>query len=65
MRILAPMVMLLILLSPLSGCVSDDSSEELDNVDLIPDLTAPNQHGENVTLSEFQGTMLVLSLIHI
>ena len=60
MRILAPMMMLVILLSPLSGCVSDDSSEELDNVDSIPDLTAPNQHGENVTLSEFQGTMLVI-----
>lgn len=60
MRILAPMMMLVFLLSPLSGCVSDDSSEELDNVDSIPDLTAPNQHGENVTLSEFQGTMLVI-----
>lgn len=54
------LVMLLLVLSPLSGCVGDDSSEELDNVDLIPDLTAPNQHGENVTLSEFQGTMLVI-----
>ena len=60
MRILAPMIMLVILLSPLSGCVSNDSSKELDNVDSIPDLTAPNQHGENVTLSEFQGTMLVI-----
>ena len=60
MRILAPMIMLVILLSPLSGCVSNDSSKELDNVDSIPDLTAPNQHGENVTLSEFRGTMLVI-----
>ena len=60
MRIIAPMMMLLILLSPLSGCVGDDSSEELDTVVPIPDLTAPNQHGENVTLSEFRGTMLVI-----
>ena len=60
MRIIAPMMMLLILLSPFSGCVGDDSSEELDTVDPLPDLTAPNQHGENVTLSEFRGTMLVI-----
>lgn len=52
--------MLLLLLSPLSGCLGDDSSEELDTVEPIPDLTAPNQHGENVTLSNFQGTMLVI-----
>ena len=60
MRITAPMMMLLILLSPLSGCVGNDSSEEMGTVDLIQDLTAPNQHGENVTLSEFRGTMLVI-----
>ena len=60
MRITAQMMMLLILLSPLSGCVGNDSSEEMGTVDLIQDLTAPNQHGENVTLSEFRGTMLVI-----
>ena len=60
MRIIVPMMMLLILLSPLSGCVGDDSSEKMDTVDPIPDLTAPNQHGDNITLSEFRGTMLVI-----
>ena len=60
MRITAPMVMLLILLSLFSGCVGDDSSEEMDAVDSITDLTAPNQHGDNVTLTEFRGTMLVI-----
>ena len=60
MRIIAPMMMLLILLSPFSGCVGDDSPEEMDSVDSITDLTAPNQHGDNVTLTEFRGTMLVI-----
>jgi peroxiredoxin len=48
------------LLSPFSGCVGDDSSEEIDAVDSITDLTAPNQHGDNVTLTEFRGSMLVI-----
>ena len=60
MRIIAPTIMLLMLLSPFSGCVGDDSSEEIDAVDSITDLTAPNQHGDNVTLTEFRGTMLVI-----
>ena len=60
MRIIAPTIMLLMLLSPFSGCVGDDSSEEIDAVDSITDLTAPNQHGDNVTFTEFRGTMLVI-----
>ena len=60
MRIIAPTIMLLMLLSPFSGCVGDDSSDEIDAVDSITDLTAPNQHGDNVTLTEFRGTMLVI-----
>ena len=60
MRIIAPTIMLLMLLSPFSGCVGDDSSEEIDAVDSITDLTAPNQHGDNVTLTEFRGSMLVI-----
>ena len=60
MRIIAPTIMLIMLLSPFSGCVGGDSSEEIDAVDSITDLTAPNQHGDNVTLTEFRGTMLVI-----
>ena len=60
MRIIAPTIMLIMLLSPFSGCVGDDSSDEIDAVDSITDLTAPNQHGDNVTLTEFRGTMLVI-----
>ena len=36
--------------------------------DLAPDFTLTNQHGEEVTLSDFRGVkpvVLVLSLIHI
>jgi len=60
-------VVLLILLMPLSGCTEADESDE-DNIvapslmEKIPDLTAPNQHGDNVTLSDMEGAMLVVLL---
>ena len=60
-------VVLLILLMPLSGCIDSDESEEESSVaptisEKIPNLTAPNQHGRNVTLSDMEGTMLVVLL---
>ena len=60
-------VFLLILFMPLSGCIGTDESDEEDSVapstmEKIPDLTAPNQHGDNVTLSDMEGTMLVVLL---
>ena len=55
---------LLIFLMPLSGCIgTDDVSSVTPTIDeKIPGLTAPNQHGENVTLSDMEGTMLVVLL---
>ena len=55
---------LLIFLMPLSGCIGtdDESSVAPTMGEKIPDLTAPNQHGENVTLSDMEGTMLVVLL---
>lgn len=55
---------LLIFLMPLSGCIgTDDVSSVAPTIgEKIPDLTAPNQHGENVTLSDMEGTMLVVLL---
>ena len=60
-------VVLLMLLVPLSGCIETDESDDDNSVapstlEKIPDLTAPNQHGENVTLSDMEGTMLVVLL---
>tara|TARA_Y100000766_G_C18916230_1_gene611665 strand:- start:979 stop:1503 length:525 start_codon:yes stop_codon:yes gene_type:complete len=52
---------------PLSGCVGSEESGEDGSFtpatgEKIPALTAPNQHGENVTLSAMEGTMLVVLL---
>ena len=60
-------VVFLVLLVPLSGCIETDESDDDNSVapstlEKIPDLTAPNQHGENVTLSDMEGTMLVVLL---
>ena len=58
-------VVLLIILVPLSGCIETDEADDGNVVaptmmEKIPDLTAPNQHGDNVTLSDMEGTMLVV-----
>ena len=60
-------VFFVILLVPFSGCIGDDESEDQSilapNIaEKIPDLTAPNQHGDNVTLSDMEGAMLVVLL---
>ena len=60
-------VVFVILLVPFSGCIGDDESEDQSILaptitEKIPDLTAPNQHGDNVTLSDMEGTMLVVLL---
>ena len=64
MNRLKPMIIvMLILLSALAGCVgSDDQGEDSapSTGENIPPLTAPNQHGDNVTLSNMDGTMLVI-----
>ena len=49
----------------MTGCIGE-GEEELETPFVIgepvPELTAPNQHGENFTLSGMEGTMLVLLL---
>ena len=55
-------MLLILLLFPLTGCIGGDDTETQDEGGKIPSLTAPNQHGENITLSNFEGTMLVLLL---
>lgn len=62
MRSIHLFVALLLLMMPLSGCIGDDETEATSFVpgDKIPDLTAPNQYGENITISDTEGTMLVL-----
>ena len=62
MRSIHVFVALLVLMMPLSGCIGDDETEATSFVpgEKIPDLTAPNQYGENITISDTEGTMLVL-----
>ena len=62
MRSMHVFVALLVLLMPLSGCIGDDETEEASFVagEKIPDLTAPNQYGQDITISDMEGTMLVL-----
>ena len=62
MRSMHVFVAFLVFLMPLSGCIGDDETEEASFVpgEKIPDLTAPNQYGENITISDMEGTMLVL-----
>jgi len=59
-------IILLLLLFPLTGCIGDEDNDQPSETQTtgqkIPGLTAPNQHGENITLSDFEGTMLVLLL---
>ncbi len=56
---------LLALMVPMTGCIGE-SEEEVESTfvigEPIPALTASNQHGENVTISGIEGTMLVLLL---
>ncbi len=60
-------IVLLTLISALTGCVGsdEDSAPSIDDsapsiAEKIPPLTAPNQHGDNVTLADMEGTMLVI-----
>ena len=57
--------LLLALMVPMTGCIGEGEEEpETPFVigEPVPELTAPNQHGENFTLSGMEGTMLVLLL---
>lgn len=61
------LVSLLVLTVPLTGCLGDEEAETQAGTPTapdvpIPDLTAPNQYGENITVSNMEGTMLVLLL---
>ena len=65
MRSTQVVAVLLALMIPMAGCMSEDSeaSESTFVVgEPVPELTAPDQHGETVTLSDMEGTMLVLLL---
>ena len=53
-------IVLLTLTSTLAGCVGSDDDSAPSTAEEIPSLTAPNQHGDNVTLSDMEGTMLVI-----
>ena len=53
-------IVLLTLTSTLAGCVGSDDESAPSTAEEIPSLTAPNQHGDNVTLSDMEGTMLVI-----
>lgn len=53
-------IVLLTLTSTLAGCVGSDDESAPSTAEEIPPLTAPNQHGDNVTLSDMEGTMLVI-----
>ena len=53
-------IVLLMLTSTLAGCVVSDDDSAPSTAEEIPSLTAPNQHGDNVTLSDMEGTMLVI-----
>ena len=53
-------IVLLTLTSTLAGCVGSDDESAPSTAEEIPSLTAPNQHGDNVTLSYMEGTMLVI-----
>ena len=53
-------IVLLTLTSTLAGCVGSDDESAPSTAEEIPLLTAPNQHGDNVTLSDMEGTMLVI-----
>jgi len=53
-------IVLLALTSTLVGCVGSDDDSAPSTAEKIPPLTAPNQHGDNVTLSDMEGTMLVI-----
>jgi peroxiredoxin len=61
MNQLKPVIIaLLMLTSTLAGCVGSDDESAPSPAEEIPSLTAPNQHGDNVTLSDMEGTMLVI-----
>ncbi|MDP6328749.1 MAG: redoxin domain-containing protein [Candidatus Thalassarchaeaceae archaeon] len=53
-------IVLLTLTSTLVGCIGSDDDSAPSTAEKIPPLTAPNQHGDNVTLSDMEGTMLVI-----
>ncbi len=57
-------VFMLVFLTPITGCIggedSDDAIGPIAKEGILPDLTAPNQYGENITLSDMQGDMLVI-----
>ena len=53
-------IVLLTLTSTLVGCVGSDDDSAPSTAEKIPPLTAPNQDGDNVTLSDMEGTMLVI-----
>ena len=53
-------IVLLTLTSTLAGCVGSDDDSAPSTAEEIPSLTAPNQHGDIVTLSDMEGTMLVI-----
>jgi len=53
-------IVLMILTSFLAGCVGSDDDSAPSIGEKIPLLTAPNQHGDNVMLSDMEGTMLVI-----
>lgn len=57
--------LLLALMVPMTGCIGE-GEDEVESTFVIgepvPALTAPDQHGENITLTHMEGTMLVLLL---
>jgi len=53
-------IVLLTLTCTLVGCVGSDDDSAPSTAEKIPPLTAPNQDGDNVTLSDMEGTMLVI-----
>lgn len=59
------LALLFALMVPMTGCIGGDDMEfESPFVvgEQVPELTATDQHGENITISDMEGTMLVLLL---